>query len=405
MGRRIAYWRDRRGLTQADLGALLGQSRRWVQALEGGQRQSDPRLSTLLRVAEVLRIPLENLVSDGAFSPRPECTTPAEVESIRAALQRHDVLTGTVTGEDPPTLADLWRRVSYCCEAFQAGHYATLGRTLPNLIVQAQHAVHATAADTVHTAYGILSRVYQLTASVLHKYGEVAAPVAWHAADRALLAAERAGDPVAIGAASRRVAKSLMYQGQAPAAVEFATAAAQRLHSELTDRGALGLSTLGMLYLNAAVASSAQESTSTTRRTTTALVEEAEAVAERQGSDANEDWTSFGPTNVALHRVDVLMRLDDGWSALEAATGIAPSALGGLSRERRALHLITVARAQHQIRRRDDAVNSLLEAERLVPEEVRCRPSTISLVREIYGVTPSPDGRLRALAERCGVLE
>ncbi|MFJ2587114.1 helix-turn-helix domain-containing protein [Streptomyces sp. NPDC087538] len=44
IGRRIAYWRERRAFTQADFGRMMGQTRRWVQDLEGGQRQQDPPL-------------------------------------------------------------------------------------------------------------------------------------------------------------------------------------------------------------------------------------------------------------------------------------------------------------------------------------------------------------------------
>lgn len=66
---RIAYWRERRGFTQADFGRLMGQTRRWVQDLEGSQRQQDPRLSVLVRAAEVLRIPLEQLLMDRPSEP------------------------------------------------------------------------------------------------------------------------------------------------------------------------------------------------------------------------------------------------------------------------------------------------------------------------------------------------
>jgi hypothetical protein len=86
----------------------------------------------------------------------------------------------------------------------------------------------------------VLSRVYQLVTSYLHKYGAPTATQAALAADRALVAAERSGDPVQIGAASRRVAKSLVYQQRPEAAVEFATAAARRLEGDLAAQGPLG---------------------------------------------------------------------------------------------------------------------------------------------------------------------
>ncbi|GGY22407.1 hypothetical protein [Streptomyces djakartensis] len=60
------------------------------------------------------------------------------------------------------------------------------------------------------------------------------------------------------GAAARRVAKSLVCQQRPASAVEFATAAARRRADGLTDRGALGRSTLGMLYPSAALAECSQ---------------------------------------------------------------------------------------------------------------------------------------------------
>ncbi|WP_190195343.1 helix-turn-helix domain-containing protein, partial [Streptomyces minutiscleroticus] len=92
VGRRIAYWRARRRLTQADFGALMGQSRRWVQSLESGVRQVDPRLSVLENAARVLRIPLVWLLSAPADAERVDAV---ELEAIRAVLYRHDVITST----------------------------------------------------------------------------------------------------------------------------------------------------------------------------------------------------------------------------------------------------------------------------------------------------------------------
>jgi hypothetical protein len=249
----------------------------------------------------------------------------------------------------------------------------------------------------------VLSRVYQLTASFLHKYGSEATVSGALAAERALAAGERAGDPVAIGAASRRVVKSLMYQHRPNAAVQFATSAASRLRGDLTRMGPLGLSTLGMLYLTAAVASSTRERTTASVNAATTLVEEADETARAQGEDRNEDWTAFGPTNVHLHRVDVLVRVEDGWSALEAADALHAGAFATLTRERRAQHLISTARASLLTRRKDEAAASLLEAERLAPEEVRSRPTTVRFVEDLVGVTPVPTGELRALAQRCGL--
>ncbi|MER5771470.1 helix-turn-helix transcriptional regulator [Streptomyces sp. NPDC001985] len=398
IGRRIAYWRDRRGLTQTDFGRLMGQTKRWVQDIEGGKRQSDPRLSVLVRAAEVLRIPLEQLLCDGPPAPKPGTLPPPE------ALRVVDALYGAAPDDRPVQSSGvLRRRLAYCCEAFQACHYAALGRDLPDLVLDAERAAHSAPAGETAAARALLSRVYQLVTSYLHKYGQATAVQAAPAADRALAAAERSGDPVQIGAAARRITKSLVHQHRAQAAVDFATAAAGRLAADLSARGPLGLSTLGMLYLSAALAASSQERTPARVRAVSDLVDEAGEVANRQGGDRDEDWTQFGPTNVGLHRVDLLVRLEDGWSALEAADELAPEGISGLSRERTVgLHL-SKARAALLTRRRQRAVSELLAADGLAPEEVAGRPDAVSLVKDVVRATANPSEELRALAERCGL--
>ncbi|MFD3740425.1 helix-turn-helix domain-containing protein [Streptomyces sp. NPDC058629] len=396
IGRRIAYWREQRGFTQEDFGRIMGQSRRWVQDLEGGQRQQDPRLSVLVRAAEALRIPLEQLLTDNTPTTPTPGRPPAEATAVVDALYRD------ATDDQALPLDVLRRRLTYCCEAFQACHYGALGRDLPALIVAAGQAA-ATAGTEEQEVHVLNSRVLQLTASFLHKYGQPTAAPAAVVADRALAAAERAGDPVAIGAASRRVAKSLSAQEQPAAAVEFAIGSARRLHADLTAAGPLGLSTLGMLYLSAAISASSMERTPARVEAAIGHVDLAGEVADQQGADLNADWTNFGPTNVSLHRVDVLARFEDGWSALEAADGMESAAVQGLKQERQAGHLITMARAQLLTRKKEAAAKSLVEAARLAPEEFKGRPATVNLVKDVVGATAKPGGELRALAARCGL--
>ncbi|MYR36400.1 helix-turn-helix domain-containing protein [Streptomyces sp. SID4944] len=396
IGRRIAFWRDQRGFTQEDFGRIMGQSRRWVQDLEGGQRQQDPRLSVLVRAAEALRVPLEQLLTD------PTPTAPVVGRPPTEAAAVIDVLYRDASDVQPPPLDSLRQRLTFCCEAFQACHYGALGRDLPALIMGAAQA--SAAAGTEEREVHVLnSRVLQLAASFLHKYGQPTAAPAAVVADRALAAAERAGDPVAIGAASRRVAKSLSAQAQPAAAVEFAIGSARRLHADLAAAGPLGLSTLGMLYLSAAIAASSMERTTARVQEAIEHVGQADEVADQQGADLNADWTNFGPTNVGLHRVDVLARFEDGWSALEAADGMDGAAVRGLKQERRAGHLITMARAQLLTRKKDAAAKSLVEAAQLAPEEFKGRPATVNLVKDVVGATAKPSSELRALAERCGL--
>ncbi len=73
IGRRIAYWRDRRRLTQQDLGHLMGRNRRGIQDLERGERQADPRVSVMEDAARALRIPSHGC---SRTARRPPVSTP-----------------------------------------------------------------------------------------------------------------------------------------------------------------------------------------------------------------------------------------------------------------------------------------------------------------------------------------
>jgi hypothetical protein len=100
--------------------------------------------------------------------------------------------------------------------------------------------------------------------------------------------------------------------------------------------------------------------------------------------------------------VDVLLRLDDAWAAVEATQRIAPAAIAAMGRERHARHLVTTAPTAALTRRREDAVRALLEAEQLAPEEVH-RPAVVAIVEDLMLLVPSPGAELHGLAERCGL--
>jgi len=90
--------------------------------------------------------------------------------------------------------------------------------------------------------------------------------------------------------------------------------------------------------------------------------------------------------------------------ALEAAGGIDEAGVRSLRRERRATYLIDIARGYSQWGKRDEALEKLLEAEKLAPREVNCRPVARSTIENlIQRSRGNPPSSLRTLAERSGV--
>ncbi|RSO09256.1 XRE family transcriptional regulator [Streptomyces sp. WAC 06783] len=408
IGRRIAYWRSRRRMTQEHFAALMGQSVRWVEDLEGGRRQRDPRLSVIERAADALGIDLTLLLSDNVTG-RAGCVDATEITGIRRALQRHDIITGTCApgAVDPPPLTVLRSAVRYAHTAFQAGHFASLGRLVPELLADTTRAAARHHGDDQLAVVALLAQTLTLTEASAIKFGDT--DLALIAGHRAVAAAERCGDPVIRAAAARHLADAMTHHGQPAAGAAFALAAADRLAPDLTGRGPDGWSVLGMLYLKATMAQ-AQVGRSDDRQAAAAaaavpaLLHEADEHATRLGIDANRMFTAFGPTNVAVHRVAAHVALADGMAAVTAAAAIPVPARDALTRERRAHHFADLALGCVQAGRREDAVDALLDAEEQAPEEVRCRPRTRRLVDDLRLLgAGSAQGRLRALADRCGL--
>ena len=75
-----------------------------------------------------------------------------------------------------------------------------------------------------------------------------------------------------------------------------------------------------------------------------------------------------------------------------------------LRRERRANHLVDVARGYAQWGKSEKALATLLEAERLAPAEVRCRPMATATITDLLRRSkPAPPTALQQLADRAGV--
>jgi transcriptional regulator with XRE-family HTH domain len=377
----MAYWRERRGLSQAALGDQMNMSWRTIQDIELGVRQADPRLSLIETAAAALQVPIEALLSDGPLPSR-ECVDDTEIAALSEVLHRPRAhYPAREPAEDPA------KGVAYGWEAFQNAHYGTIGRFAPDLILDAAAAGGQDA----------LTGAYQLASATMVKFGNRGD--AMLAADRAMTEAEGAG-PVAQASAARRYSDALTALGHHAAAVEGALTAADRLERDLRAYGATGWSVYGMLLLKACMGAAARGDAGTVR----ALLGSAGRIAAELPRDANEVWSAFNATNVKLYGVSAYVTLGDGGAAVSAATHISQDDLASLPRERRA-HFMTDLAAGHALTGAlDSALLVLLAAERLAPQEVHCRASTRELVTDLLrGARPMPETRLTALAGRCGV--
>jgi len=214
IGRRVAQWRARRGLTRRRFAELCERSLSWVDKVESGERGL-LRLPMLERVAEVLHVSVGDLTGTTEVRQAGHCLDLFEISAIRSAVQSYQAISRVFVPSaaeitEPPNLDRLTQQVTYAYTVFQNAHWPLLSQTLPRLLTTAQTAVAAYpgADDQARRARSLLSQAYQVTASTLCKLREF--DLAWLAAERGFVLAEETGDSLLISDAARRVATGLM---------------------------------------------------------------------------------------------------------------------------------------------------------------------------------------------------
>jgi transcriptional regulator with XRE-family HTH domain len=401
IGRRVAYWRGRRKMSQQVFADRLGKSKSWVDKVERGVRRLD-KFSVVYDIADVLQVDVQLLLGKDV-ERRPEsvnCIDQVEVEEIRAALERYDQMSAFFQATPTSTpLPEMRKAVSHAWLTYQHAKYGVLARALPKLLRDAQ------AADTAHShgdeardAANLLGQVYQIASSALRKLGEH--ELSWLAADRSIAVSQRAGDQLLAGIASYRVGSALLALGRARPALEVNVNIANRLSPGVDQATPERLSVYGMLLLNGAMAAARIGDSATVRD----LVNGADQAAKALGGDYNHYWTCFGPTNVQLHRAAAAVELGDGRTAVETHQQINAESFAALLPERRAHHYLDIARGYTQIGDVEKASEMLLEGDRLAPSEIRCRPLAHEVLADVLRRTRgTPAAPIAELAEHMGV--
>src|SRR5688500_612193 len=149
IGRRVAYWRNRRKMSQQVFADRLGKSKSWVDKVERGVRRLD-KFSTIAEIAGVLQVDVAELTGRES-TRRPEahgCIDQGEVAKIRAALERYDKISSLyVSLPQAPPLTELRKSVDHAWMTFQHAKYGALAKALPTLIRDAQAADLSSEGD------------------------------------------------------------------------------------------------------------------------------------------------------------------------------------------------------------------------------------------------------------------
>jgi hypothetical protein len=321
-----------------------------------------------------------DLVRAELVPQKPQFVT--ELQAVLADYTGRSAISVSENDDEPLSLKDIERDLMIAFHAYQQSRFATAASRVSTLLVDARQVNRDCSDREQARAFGLLALSYQAAAAVLTKTGE--AGLAWLAADRGLVAAERSDSPAVQGSLVRSVAFALASTGQCESAMRLIESGARELEPDIAD-DETAVSVYGMLFLAGAMAAARFGDGSRV----ISYLHEADGAARRLGRDANRLWTAFGPTNVAIHRVNTAAELGDMQTVLRSGPSLNTRAV---PIERRVRHLLDVARAYSLTGRRDDALRTVLDAEQLAPEQVRhhhlSRRTVSNLVRRSVGKPP-----------------
>jgi hypothetical protein len=143
---------------------------------------------------------------------------------ISRALTAYPLLT-TASGADgaAPVVGKLVAVVAQAKRDYQGCRYGAVLELLPGLLEAVRRATQTMQGDDLLRASALAADAYQVTGSVMLKFGDVG--LAAFAADRSVEAAARSQDPVVLAASARVVTHALMAGGDAERAKEIAAGA------------------------------------------------------------------------------------------------------------------------------------------------------------------------------------
>ncbi|MGC4890060.1 helix-turn-helix domain-containing protein [Micromonospora sp. DT227] len=390
VGRRVAYWRGRRRLSQQVLADRLGKSKSWVDKVERGVRRLD-KLSTLQEIARVLRIDAAALVGQDA-APVQAKGRGDGVDRIRAALSRYEIPLGKLAGRPVVPVDRMLRDVGYAWTTFQYARYPQVVDLAPDLLTNAQR----TYVHDRGSGRGPLVEAYRVTAALLVKFGD--AELAWLAVDRAMLAAT--GDRELVADAAVQLGQVLRALGRSREAKSVMLAAAYRIVPSVIEYGTpVELSLCGTLLIQASLAAAQDGNEAAAGE----LLDEAAGMAEQVGDGCDHHRTGFGPTAVELARAAAAVEVGDAHAAIawhEKAT--ARSGWRALPAEHRAAHLLDIARAHLHAGDVGNAARMLTEIERAAPAEIMYRPVAREILAEVAREPRAPT-TIAKLAATLGV--
>ncbi|MFD6563057.1 helix-turn-helix domain-containing protein [Micromonospora profundi] len=390
IGARIATWRRVRGKTQRQLADGTNTSPSLIGKIERGERAATA--SVISAAARYLKIDRGTLTGQPYLTrERSENELHASVTAIRRELAAYRL----PSNEDLPALgtAELARRTARVSSLRHRADLDALGAVLPETLLQLRHASHTSTGCDRAAVMELLAEVYYAARQLTHKLGYF--DLASLLADRYEWAVGQTDNPHLQGLADVLRAGELDAAGDRQSARTILKKATSAL--DLHKPGPKDLSVQGWLHLMSAYMAAHDKDTDGTW----AHYREAQEAARRLGADHDHYRLAFGPTNVAIWGTALGVELMDSSKALELARHVR------LTRdtppERAGHHYIDLARGQLLHGKRDDALQSLLTARSITPQQVRYHPLARDTVITLAQAERRSTSTLRSVANWMGI--
>lgn len=389
IGARIAVERKMRGLTQHQLAARAHLSVSLLRKVEQGSRPASPALTS--SVAKALGVEQGQLTGQPYYSGNP--TTDA-LHALIPELRRELASYGLPPDDEPDvpiTLPALAVRVAECSDLLYAVNYVRAGEVLPELLRDLRTAAATTSGTDREQVMDMIRETCDNAKRLAYDLGYP--DLGLLAVSNEERAALEAGNPFAVAVTRAVRAWTLTGSGAFDSAYRLLVKTADDLDGDSPTRWAVW----GWLNLQAALSTARAGDTERTWEHYAA----AEHAAAEIGGERDDFRLSFGPGNVGIWGVGLAVEMQDGPTAVaRAADVVLPRQI---PKARVGHHFMDLARGHLYNGNRAGALESLLTARRITPQQIRYNPMARETVYALAERERRSSESLRGLAVWMGI--
>ncbi|MEY9988035.1 transcriptional regulator with XRE-family HTH domain [Streptomyces sp. V4I8] len=385
-GARIKEQRRLARLTQRQMADRLPYSYSLLNQVECGARPATADF--VAACAKALNVDVTVLTGQPYVTELQRDRLAELVRPIREALDLYDL------GPNPDLTArpthQLILGADELCEQVRATHLRNAARQLPGLIAELTHTAWSTPSTELWQA---LASAYRTAHDITVKLGYY--DLSAVALDRMDWAAQRASDPCL--SAVRQYMRALVYfrEGEYRIGRRLVGSGHSVIGQAEETREALAVT--GQLHLGASVISARADDQAAVHL----HISEARRIAKRIGDASDVHWLSFGPTNVALHKMSAAVEMHQYDEALKQARKMKlPTQL---ATSRRAHFLIDRARAEMETGYTQKALEHLVDARKMAPEQTRYHPGARETITGLVHLSRRTPDTLNHMAAWIGL--